>query len=221
MFATPGLPAFSIAGRRDPDRVSCDVDGAFIGDIPLLERTGAAYSRWSTRPLAELNKQLSARYRLPVDISTKAGALNLIANALNRGDLAMAAIAAVQMRIPDPPPLIKRAESPYEIRHRAAELLRSRLLNFWDPAKHPRTGVPPNPGWFAPTGEEPKSATVIPAAMDGKPWEKPVILEGEGGGGAPRGTLELPFPSGLPRFRWPWQSSPENSGRRTQAARAA
>jgi hypothetical protein len=22
----------------------------------------------------------------------------------------------------------------------------------WDPAKHPRSGAPPNPGWFAPTG---------------------------------------------------------------------
>jgi hypothetical protein len=22
----------------------------------------------------------------------------------------------------------------------------------WDPAEHPRAGVPPNPGWFAPTG---------------------------------------------------------------------
>ena len=209
MFAMPGLRAFSVAGRRDTDRVSCDVDGAFVGDIPLLERTGAVYSRWSARPLAELNKQLSARYRLPVDISTKAGALSLIASALNRGDLAMAAIAAVQMRFPDPPPLTKRAESPHEINRRAAELFRSGLLKFWDPAKHPRTGAPPNPGWFAPVGDEPNGPPIVPVAMPGKPWDKPVIVEGGGGGGVPRGTLELPFPSGLPRVRWPWQSSPE------------
>ena len=62
----------------------------------------------------------------------------------------MAAIATVQMQFPDPPPLAKAAESDDEIICRAAELSRSGLLKAnWDPAKHPRTGTEPNPGWFA------------------------------------------------------------------------
>jgi Double-stranded DNA deaminase toxin A len=210
MLAMLGLRAFSLAAGRSRGGVSCDADGAFVDDIPLLQRGGAENPCWSVRRLPELNKQLTDRYQLPIDISAKASALVSIADALNRGDLVTAAIATVQMQFPDPPPVAKGAETVEQIKRRAAELHRSCLFKAdWDPAKHPRAGTPPNPGEFAPTGEESESARVIPAATVGKPWEKPAILEGGGGGGVPRGTLELPFPSGLPRFRWPWQSSPE------------
>lgn len=80
--------------------MSCDTDGAFVGDVPLLRRAGGGNWRWSVRPLAELNKELTACYRVPVDVSVKASALALIATALNRGDLAMAVIATVQMQLP-------------------------------------------------------------------------------------------------------------------------
>jgi hypothetical protein len=36
------------------------------------------------------------------------------------------------------------------------------LLKFWDPAEHPRTDTPPNPGWFAPVGGATEAATVVP-----------------------------------------------------------
>lgn len=209
MLVLRGMRAFSLSAARDDRGISCDAQGAFVGNVPLLKRAqvGGASSTWTVRPVAELNDELTARYRLPLDVTAKAGALALIAKALNRGDLAMAAIATVQMQFPDPPSLAKGVEAADETMRRALELHRSRLLKAnWDPAKHPRAGAPPNPGWFAPAQTGPEAAHVVPAAAVGNPWDKPVILEGGGGGGVPRGTLELPFPRGLPRFLSPRES---------------
>jgi hypothetical protein len=126
---------------------------------------------WNTRPLAELNEALSARYLLPVDVGAKATALELLANAFNHGDCALAAIVAVQIQFPDPPPIGKCVENDEE-RRRAIELYRSGLLKAdWDPAKHPRTGAPPNPGRFAP---KPKPASV-PSVKPRTGWPLPYV----------------------------------------------
>jgi hypothetical protein len=186
MLMLRGLRAFSLSATWDDDGISCDAQGTFAGGLRLLERAnvGGTCGTWTVRPVAELNDELTARYRLPIDVAAKAGALALIAKALNRGDLAMAAIVTVQMQFPDPPSLTKGVESANETMRRAIELHRSRLLKAnWDPAKHPRAGAPPNPGWFAPATNEPEAANVVPAAAVGNPWDKPVILEGGGGGG--------------------------------------
>ncbi len=168
MLAMPGLRAFSLAAKRGAEGVSCDADGVFIGGVPLLQSPSAERRYWTARPAAEINEDLTARYRLPIDIASKAGGLALIAAALNRGDLAMAAIAAVQMQFPDPPPFTKVGESLDELVCRGRELSRSGLLKFfWNPAQHPRAGVPPNPGWFAPVGAQAESADVVPVAMGG------------------------------------------------------
>src|SRR5580692_3319235 len=173
MLMLRGLRAFSLSATGDDGGISCDAQGAFAGGVPLLERAnvGSAGNRWRLRSIVELNDELTARYRLPIDVTAKAGALALIANALNRGDLARAAIATVQMQFPDPPSLAKGVESADETTRRALELHRSRLLKAnWDPAKHPRAGAPPNPGWFAPVPAGPESANVVPAAAVGNPW---------------------------------------------------
>ena len=176
MFAMPGMRAFSLAAGRDIQRVSCDADGVFIGDVPLLRRRAASHGdeQWNVRPLAELNDELSALYRLPIDIAAKARALGLIANALSRGDLATVAIVTVQMQFPDPPPLTKTEETTNALMRRALELHRSQLLKAdpdWE-AKHPRTGAPPNPGWFAPVPRELKP----PIAGPGRPsWPLPHV----------------------------------------------
>jgi hypothetical protein len=151
MFAMPGLRTFALAARRGDGGVSFDTDGVFVGDVPLLKRSkvGGANGNWTVRPIDEIDHELTALYRLPIDAARKANALALIATAFNRGDLAIAAIATVQMQFPDPPPLAKGVESQEELARRAAELHRSGLLKFWDPAKHPRTGTPPNRAWFA------------------------------------------------------------------------
>jgi SCP1.201-like deaminase len=212
MFAMPGLRAFSLAARGRGG-VSCDADGVFVGDVPLLLHKQSPYrtSAWSVRPIEELNGELTALYRVPIDAARKANALALIATALNRGDLAMAAIATVQMQFPDPPALAKDVETDEELTRRAAELHRSGLLKFWDPAKHPRVGAPPNPGWFAPVGEEPEAATVVPVtddpAHESHPEEHPAWHPDTFGGGRRSGALEtqpslplgLPFPRLGPR----------------------
>ncbi len=194
MFAMPGLRAFTLAAERSSDAVSCGADGVFVGDVPLLQAINGASAnpQWVVRTVPELNDELSTQYGLPIDVAAKANALALIAAAFNRGDLAMAAIATVQMQFPDPPPLAKGRETDDEIARRALELHRSRLLKFWDPEKHPRTGTPPNPGWFAPESGEserpvppgPESITALPAAMVGDPFKRPPIVEVAAGAGA-------------------------------------
>lgn len=104
MLAMPGMRSFAVSAVPSADGISCNAQGVFIGHVPLLEKVDG---RWMPRRAAELNEELTACYRLPVDIAAKANALSLIAHALNRGDVAMAAIAAVQMQFPDPPSLAK------------------------------------------------------------------------------------------------------------------
>ncbi len=214
MFAMPGLRAFSLTARGQGG-VSCDAAGVYVGDVSLLTHSEAsgANKRWVVRPIGALNDELSALYRLPVDAASKANALQLIATALNRRDLAMAAIATVQMQFPDPPALAKGVESRAEIERRAMALYHSRLLKFWDPAKHPRAGTPPNPGWFAPVGEGTEAATVVPVGDDHHHERHPEeYIEGHpttlGGGRGHGGPLEiqpslplgLPFPRFTPRL---------------------
>ncbi len=210
MLAMPGMRAFSLATKRQAGRVSCSEAGVCVGHIPLL---ACLHDSWAVRPIAELNDELTGCYRLPIDIASKANALALIANALNRGDWAMAAIAAVQMQIPDPPSLAKGSENPDNIVCRARELACSGLLKAdWDPAQHPRAGVPPNPGWFAAAGGDGESVSVVPVSMHDLPEDKKLdLLDGSGGGGEslpePDGSepelrhepLRLPPPGGLPK----------------------
>ena len=210
MLAMPGMRGFAVSAAPSADGVSCNAQGVFIGRVPLLERVGG---RWTPRRAAELNDDLTTCYRLPVDIAAKANALSLIAHALNRGDLAMAAIAAVQMQIPDPPPRrAKGQEKPEDIVRRARELERSSLLKFWDPALHPRAEVPPNPAWFAPRAGDAESVSVAPVSMHDLPEDKKLdLLDGAGGGGEPISNpdesgpelqhepLRLPPPGGLPK----------------------
>jgi hypothetical protein len=166
MTTMPGLRAFSLSAKGRG--VSCDADGVFVGDVALLQRLkiGGAGAHWHVRPIGELEAALTATYRLPIDTARKANALRLIATALNCGDLTLAAIATVRLQFPDPPPLTKTFETDEQIAHRAADLARSGLLKFWDPAKHPRTGEPPNPGWFASTGDGEEPATDIGMAAN-------------------------------------------------------
>jgi hypothetical protein len=164
MLAMPGLRIFSLTADAGSEGVSCCTNGVFVGGVPLLARKGVgAGSVWSARPFAELNEALSARYRLPVDVSAKAAALELLANAFNRDDYAFAAIVAVQMQFPDPPPLGKCAETNTELQRRALDLYASGVLKAdWDPSKHPRTGVPPNRGRFALKPKPPPVPSVKP-----------------------------------------------------------
>ena len=145
--------------------VSCGADGAFVGEVPLLERSRcrADFQQWQPRPVDDLNRDLSKRYRLPVDINAKVGGLIAIARAFNRGDLFHAQIVALHLQFPDPPALKKTAKNAREIVELARQLRASGLLkDDWDPLKHPRwpAGSPGNIGIAPPLLPRPSPSSV-------------------------------------------------------------
>ena len=117
--------------------VACDENGLVVGETPLLQQRedGAG---WRPRSEAELNTDLSDAYSLPIEVAAKIGGIGVVARALNRGDVAYAQIATLNLRIPDPPSLAKR-KSDADIADLVSQLKASDLLRKdWDPDKHPR-----------------------------------------------------------------------------------
>ena len=81
--------------------------------------------------------------------------VDAVAAALTNGELARAQIVALLLQLPDPPASTGDRPDGLEKRRLARDLVDCGLLKAdadWDD-KHPRTGAPPNPGWFAPTSE--------------------------------------------------------------------
>jgi len=141
----------------DPHGLSCDEDGVFLGGIPLMERVFDRSDRGhlAPRPADDLSREFGLLYGMPVDMAGKRNGLSAVANALNRGDLALAKIASVQMRLPDLPHFSARNESVVKL---AFLLRRSGLMKEeWDPAKHPRWpagSADGRGGEFSPSGED-------------------------------------------------------------------
>ena len=141
--------------RLSDNGVRCDETGLFIGGAPMFTRVPGSGRResWQMRPLDDQNNALSACYGFPVDITVKRDALAAVAQALQRGDVALAQISALLLRLPEPLSLAKDAPANSLI-ELARQLFASGLLKAdWDSSKHPRTGEPPNAGWFAPKDE--------------------------------------------------------------------
>lgn len=121
--------------------VSCNRNGLYVGETALLDerRDHLGRAEWRARSLADLNRDLSKRYGLPIDFSAKMSGVATIARALGRGDLVQAQIAALLLQIPDPPKLSKADPTSGELTALARQLRESGLLKVdWDPAKHPR-----------------------------------------------------------------------------------
>ena len=134
---------------------------------------------WTRRHEGELNRELSKLYRLPLDCERKGRALDKVAAALTNGELARAQIGALLLQFPDPPAPASVHADGLEKRRLVDGLLACGLLKAdadWD-EKHPRTGAPPNPGWFA-------SAQGAPAADAPKPDANPAAAGPSGGGAA-------------------------------------
>lgn len=126
----------------------CTEEGLFLGRTPLIERCGGAYV---VRPQADLDRLFGRAYGGEASAAWVMPGLVTIATALGQNNLALAQIAAVHLRVPDLPDTLARTSV------EAEDLLIKRGGAGWNEARHPRTGTPPNPGWFAPNpGTDPR-----------------------------------------------------------------
>jgi hypothetical protein len=145
-------------GGDDNLGVACTDQGLVLGRTPLIERRG---KRFVVRERGELEWLLSRAYRTEVVADWLMPGLATVASALNAQDACLARIAAVHLRLPDLPDQIAREDM--EAVDALIRYARSEGETDWDAAKHPRAGTPPNPGWFASTGNS--SDALAPTRM--------------------------------------------------------
>jgi hypothetical protein len=127
-----------------PDNLGAAVtdEGLLVGQTPLVVRRSG---RYVVRERAEIEHLWSrARFsHCAPKIDSLMSGLATVAAALNANDQCLARIAAVHLKIPELADDYARCALEVE-----EALIKS---GHWNPDLHPRTGVPPNPGWFAPT----------------------------------------------------------------------
>jgi hypothetical protein len=78
----------------------CDADGLFFAGEALLERDGE--NQFRPRQPNSIQKLLSATYGVNSDWASRIRSVDVVAKALNKGDMARAMMAAVLMRLPEP-----------------------------------------------------------------------------------------------------------------------
>jgi hypothetical protein len=139
--------------------LACTEQGLLLGRTPLIERRNG---RFAVRERSEIERLLSRAYRAELPLERLMAGLTTVASALNAND---PGLAAVHLRIPDLPSLTARDEM------EAADILIKSV--DWNPALHPRTGAPPNPGWFAPTGGSDNESSSIRIAQNDVRAERP------------------------------------------------
>jgi hypothetical protein len=93
-------------GHQIGHGVFCDTDGLWVGEVALLER-GSESASWCPRPTDDLDQDLSGCYGLPIGVKPKLRGLEAVARALSDGDLVLAQITTLHLRLPDPPALAK------------------------------------------------------------------------------------------------------------------
>jgi hypothetical protein len=132
-----------------PDNLglACTDDGLLLGHTPLIERRDG---RFVVRERSEIARLVKYSFPDGVAVDRLMPGLARVASALNANDRGLARIAAVHLQIPDLPSAAARN----------AMVAEDALIKYardqgggnnWNPALHPRAGVPPNPGWFAST----------------------------------------------------------------------
>ena len=166
--------------RLSPEGIECDEGGLRVGDVALLARD--AKGAWAARDERDLDYDLSRVYGFPIDVRAKMAGFGAVANALQSRNIAKARIAALLLRLPDPLRLGGAALGKSGEQSLSRDLVACGLLKAddgWD-EKHPRTGSPPNPGWFAPKPEEAQADEPPTAAA--KPNENASSRSGAPGG---------------------------------------
>jgi hypothetical protein len=143
--------------------LACSDDGLFIGRTPLIEKRDGHFA---VRQQHDIERLLSCAFRSEVSANRLMSGLATVARAFNANDQSLARIAAVHLRIPNIPDLTARnAMEAMDVLVKYARDEGGGDSN-WNPALHPRTGTPPNPGWFAPTGGAGESSPVQTAQND-------------------------------------------------------
>ena len=140
-------------------------DGLLLGRTPLIERRDG---RFVVREPSEIERLLMYSFPQGCPVERIMPGLARIAAALNANDQATARIAAVHLQIPD---LLN-------VTRRNAMIAEDALIKYardqggdanWNPALHPRAGVPPNPGWFATTdGDEHGGSQAAPSGSQSR-----------------------------------------------------
>jgi len=145
-----------------PDNLglACTDDGLLLGQTPLIDQRDG---RFVVRERNEIEQLFKRAYGGQPSVDRLVSGLATVASALNANDPCLARIAAVHLKIPDLP---NRAA-------RDALAAEDWLIKYvrvggggvdWNPTLHPRTGAPPNPGWFAPTGGESGDTSAVRVA---------------------------------------------------------
>jgi hypothetical protein len=145
--------------------LACTADGLVLGRTPLIARCG---ERFIVRDQREIERLFSRAYRDASAVERIMSGLRTVAAALDGDDRCLACIAAVHLRIPDLPDFSARERMEAEdalIKYARGE----EPDPEWDPAKHPRTGTPPNAGWFAPTDGGSSESSQIRTAANEEP----------------------------------------------------
>ena len=145
MLDLPSVRTF----RLSRGGVECDDQGLRVGGLPLLSRDQRG--AWKARDERDLARDLSHVYGFRVDASAKMAGFGVVAKSLQDGNLVKAEVAALLLRLPDPPSRTDAALGKSAERRLYCDLVACGLLKAdadWD-EKHPRTGSPPNRAWFA------------------------------------------------------------------------
>ncbi len=138
-------------GEAGPNNLglACTENGLLLGQTSLIERRG---DRFVVRDRGEIECLLKRAHHREPPVDRLMGGLATVVAALNANDQCLARIAAVHLKIPDlPSPAARDALAAEDSLIKYARDEGAGAAN-WNPALHPRTGAPPNPGWFAPTG---------------------------------------------------------------------
>ena len=154
--------------------LACSDDGLFIGRTPLIEKRDGQFF---VRQRHDIERLLSRAYRTEIRADRLMSGLTSVARALNADDQCLARIAAVHLRIPDIPD--RTARDAMEAMDVFVKYARDEGSgdSAWNPALHPRTGTPPNPGWFAPTEGDGESSPVR-TAQNNDPTQRSDVSSG-------------------------------------------
>ncbi len=99
---------FKLDQNPEGSGLRCDSTGLFLGRDALLQRD--RHGNFEACPVDELRKVLGRTYADETNWESRTRSVKLVANALNKGEMARAMMTAVLMRLPDLDSAIRIAE---------------------------------------------------------------------------------------------------------------